>query len=198
MPLSQLWRTIDLGNIMFDDYQRDWIREDENSPSYDHKLLGEISTNSVYINRFILDSDEVYAAVEIGITNDFESIFIYLNNILLFEEDNHISNNRNYFRLLYSGSVLQTGSNVIAIMIDNQPHLNNVYVYGYPATPKERIFSLLVSSKGCMYVPQYSPLSHSKLVENHDIQRLFDYSSEYFYFDDHTNIFVTIANQFFE
>ena len=128
MPIDQLWKLIDTSEVMFDDFQRDWIREDENSPTYEHSLLGEVSPNNIYINRFILDSDEVYSAVEIGITNDFDSISVYLNNVLIYEEENHVSNNRNYFRILYSGSVLQKGSNVIAIMIDNQPHLNNVYI----------------------------------------------------------------------
>ena len=140
MPIDQLWKLIDTSEVMFDDFQRDWIREDENSPTYEHSLLGEVSPNNIYINRFILDSDEVYSAVEIGITYDFDSISVYLNNVLIYEEENHVSNNRNYFRILYSGSVLQKGSNVIAIMIDNQPHLNNVYIYGYPATPPERRF----------------------------------------------------------
>ena len=59
MPIDQLWKLIDTSEVMFDDFQRDWIREDENSPTYEHSLLGEVSPNNIYINRFILDSDEV-------------------------------------------------------------------------------------------------------------------------------------------
>ena len=85
MPIDQLWKLIETSEVMFDDFQRDWIREDENSPTYEHSLLGEVSPNNIYINRFILDSDEVYSAVEIGITNDFDSISVYLNNVLIYE-----------------------------------------------------------------------------------------------------------------
>ena len=138
MPLSQLWLTVDKGTTMFDAFDYDWIKEDENDPAYQHELLGELSTNNVYINRFLLREDELFSAVEIGITNDFDSLSIYMNNILIYEEDHHVSNQKNYFRVLASGSILHKGSNVVIVLIDNMSHLNNVYVYGYAASLSQR------------------------------------------------------------
>ena len=144
MGHSKLWKSLDTGDLLFDDFSRDWIRENEDSPTYEHELLGRVSENNVYLNRFVIDEEEEYSAVEIGFTNDFESIAVYVNDILIYEESNHVNNNRNYFRILYSGSVLHVGSNVIVIIIDYHPHLNNAYVYGYPATPSQRMLFVLL------------------------------------------------------
>lgn len=138
MERSRMWREIDTGNAFLDDFSRDWMRENEESPSYEHVVLGYPSENNVYFNRFVVEEKEEYTAVEVGFTNDFEDIAVYVNDILIYEESNHVSNNRNYFRILYSGDVLHTGSNVIMIVIDAKQHLNNAYLYGYPATPSQR------------------------------------------------------------
>lgn len=85
-------------NWFLDPFDQDWIREDENAPSYNHYLTGEPSIENIYYNRFTLAEDASFSAVEIGITNDFSEVSLYLNGIRVFSEENHQSNGKNYFR----------------------------------------------------------------------------------------------------
>lgn len=135
--LTSVWLSLDTSSLFIADPSEDWLREDENSPNYDHHLLGDLSPNNLYLNRFFLDDDEAYAGLEIGVTNDFTSLSLFINNVLLFSTDSHLSNHRNYFRILVPGDVLHRGSNVILLRIDPHPHLNNVYLYGYPSSPSQ-------------------------------------------------------------
>lgn len=145
--LTSIWRSLDTGSLLIADPNEDWLREDENAPDYDHRLLGTLSPHNLYLNRFFLDADEVYAGLEVGITNDFHSLSLFLNNVLLFSTASHLSNHRNYFRILLPGDVLRPGSNVLLLRIDPQPHLNNVYVYGYPASPSQSTFTSAITNR---------------------------------------------------
>lgn len=86
------------GNWLLDAFDEDYIREDENSATYSHYLTGEPSTSNVYYNRFYLEDTASFSAVEIGVTNDFNEVSIYLNGMKVFEEKHHRSNGKNYFR----------------------------------------------------------------------------------------------------
>lgn len=65
-------------------FDKDYLKEDENASSYHHKIEGEISQHNYYINRFFLDLKEYYAGLELGMTNDFESVDIFINNVLVY------------------------------------------------------------------------------------------------------------------
>ena len=49
-----------------------------------------------------------------------------------------------------------------------------------------------------MYVPTYKAIEHSPIIEGHFIERLFDYSSEYFYFEGSDDVHATVASPFYE
>lgn len=155
--LVSIWRSLDTGALLIADPDEDWLRKDENAPDYEHILLGELSPNNLYLNRFFLDDDEAYAGLEIGITNDFHSLSLFINNVLLFSTASHQTNHRNYFRILVPGDVLHRGSNVILLRIDPQPHLNNVYLYGYPSTPSQSTFPLHRNEQNASTYPTLPP-----------------------------------------
>lgn len=98
MSAEEFWLGISNLDLMLDPFDRDWLREDENAPDYDHYITGELTTDNLYYNRFVLGSEDTFAAVEIGVTNDFVDVMIYLNGIEVYSETDHQSNGRNYYR----------------------------------------------------------------------------------------------------
>ena len=169
---------------MLDPFDRDWLREDENAPDYDHYITGELTTDNLYYNRFVLGSEDTFAAVEIGVTNDFVDVMIYLNGIEVYSETDHQSNGRNYYRVLVNGMYLREGVNVVMVIIDNAEHMNNVYLYGYPSK--------------MMYIPYCHVVDHSKIWEKQNTSAGFDYSTDYFYLTTSDDMFVTFNNDFFD
>ena len=73
---------------------------------------------------------------------------------------------------------------MIFAIFDEAEHQNNIYIYGYPAKQ--------------MYIPYCRVVSHSEIVEGHNVQTAFDYSSRYFYLKTDPGMFVEFANDFFE
>lgn len=96
--VEDLYTSLTNLNFLLDPFDQEWIREDENAPGYNHYLTGEPSIENTYYNRFVLDEHASFSAVEIGMTNDFSEVSLYLNGILVFSETNHQSNGKNYFR----------------------------------------------------------------------------------------------------
>lgn len=80
-----LWKEIGQSTAFFDSFDRIYIREDENRPEYLHEVIGEPSTSNFYVNRFYIPEGTRFAALELGMTNDFVSVRIFINNILIFE-----------------------------------------------------------------------------------------------------------------
>lgn len=72
-------------NYEFASFDKDYLKEDENRPDYDHRVLGIPTNHNFYVNYFSLDNKELFSGLEIGITNDFLSVNIYINNILVFK-----------------------------------------------------------------------------------------------------------------
>ena len=58
--------------------------------------------------------------------------------------------------------------------------------------------NLFLFHVGCMYVPTYKAIEHSPILDGHSIERLFDYSSEYFYFEGSDDVHATVASPFYE
>lgn len=45
--------------------------------------------------------------------------------------------------VLTSGETIHSGINTIIFEFDEAIHMNNVYIYGYPSTPSQRILCLI-------------------------------------------------------
>ena len=101
-------------------------------------------------------------------------------------------------RLLLSGTILQEGSNIIIFEFDKNPHLNNVYLYGYPVKKPSRFHSLTRLFIECIYLPYSTVVDSSPVVEGHNVNLAFDYSTDYFYFNAPRDVYLTFNNQFFE
>lgn len=80
-----LWKEIGQSTVFFDSFDRDFIREDENRPEYIHEVTGEPSTSNFFVNRFYIPEGNRFAALELGMTNDFVSVRVSINNIAVFE-----------------------------------------------------------------------------------------------------------------
>lgn len=106
--LGSLWNQLMETNYVLATFDEDYLKEDENADSYEHKVLGDPSSHNYYVNRFHLKYGEYYAGLELGITNDFESVSVYINQILVYRyillstiipsEKNHQDNHRNYYK----------------------------------------------------------------------------------------------------
>ena len=83
--MDSLYEELSEHPYVFASFEKDYLKEDENSPEYHHKLTGEKSIHNYYVNYFTLSSSEIYGGVEIGITNDYSSVNIYINNILVYK-----------------------------------------------------------------------------------------------------------------
>lgn len=81
---TELWEDVGESSVFFDPFDRDWLKEDENRSAYLHEVTGDPSSSNYYINRFYIVPDRQYAAIELGMTNDFESVNVYINNVLVF------------------------------------------------------------------------------------------------------------------
>lgn len=50
----------------------------------------------------------------------------------------------------------------------------------------------------CIYIPYSTVIESSPVVDGHDVNLAFDYSTDYFYFNSPRNVYLTFKNQFFE
>lgn len=50
----------------------------------------------------------------------------------------------------------------------------------------------------CVYIPYSQVVDHSPVVSGHDVNTAFDYSTNYFYFDQAKNAYLTFNNVYFE
>ena len=80
-----LWKEIGQSAVFFDSFDRDFIREDVNRPESIHEVTGEPSTSNFFVNRFYIPEGNRFAALELGMTNDFVSVRVSINNIAVFE-----------------------------------------------------------------------------------------------------------------
>ena len=60
------------------------------------------------------------------------------------------------------------------------------------------VLALIHSDLECNYIPYSYVVEHSPVVDGHDVNLAFDYSTDYFYFKDPANVHLTFANRFFE
>ncbi len=100
--------------------------------------------------------------------------------------------------VLTSGEAVHSGINTIIFEFDEAIHMNNVYIYGYPSTPSQRILFPLLFHLDCVYIPYSRVVDHSPLTETHDPNVAFDYSNDYFYFESRQRGYLTFDNAFFE
>ena len=62
-----LWKEIGQSAVFFDE------------------VTGEPSTSNFFVNRFYIPEGNRFAALELGMTNDFVSVRVSINNIAVFE-----------------------------------------------------------------------------------------------------------------
>ena len=80
-----LWKDLSMTNVMLTNFDTDYLKEDENAEDYELEIEGKVSDHNFYVNRFFLDTTEYYAGLERGMTNDFQSVSIYINNVLVYK-----------------------------------------------------------------------------------------------------------------
>lgn len=80
-----IWKDLSMTNMMLTNFDTDYLKEDENDEDYELKIEGQVSDHNFYVNRFFIDTTEYYAGLEVGMTNDFQSVSIYINNVLVYK-----------------------------------------------------------------------------------------------------------------